>query len=94
MESFRLGHHSTSDDSTAYRSQEEVDQWATTDNPATKLKIYLIKKGLWSEEEEKEFLKKTRNEVMIAFAAGEKKLKPNWGECFQDVYKFMPEHIK
>ncbi|XP_044262599.1 2-oxoisovalerate dehydrogenase subunit alpha, mitochondrial [Tribolium madens] len=91
---YRLGHHSTSDDSTAYRSQEEVDQWATTDNPATKMKIYLMKKGLWSEDEEKKFLKETREAVMKAFTHGEKKLKPNWNECFKDVYKFMPEHIE
>jgi 2-oxoisovalerate dehydrogenase E1 component alpha subunit len=91
---YRLGHHSTSDDSTAYRSKDEVDKWATTDNPATKLKIYLMKKGLWTEEDEKVFLKKARWDVLQAFSAGEKKLKPKWTECFRDVYKEMPSHIR
>ncbi|RZC42279.1 2-oxoisovalerate dehydrogenase subunit alpha, mitochondrial [Asbolus verrucosus] len=91
---YRLGHHSTSDDSTAYRSQEEVDTWAASDNPPNKLKLYLMKKGWWSEEEEKKFLQQARKDFMNAFSAGEKKLKPKWTETFEDVYKNMPPHIK
>lgn len=92
--SYRIGHHSTSDDSLAYRSQEEIDSFANADNPVTKFKIYLINKGLWGEEQEKAYLKEARETVMKAFAAGEKKLKPKWTETFEGVYKDMPDHIK
>jgi 2-oxoisovalerate dehydrogenase E1 component alpha subunit len=33
---YRVGHHSTSDDYTKYRSQEEVNQWKNTNNPITR----------------------------------------------------------
>lgn len=48
---YRLGHHSTSDDSTVYRSAEEINLWNSTSNPIDRYGKYLINKGLWSEKE-------------------------------------------
>ncbi|CAH0552704.1 unnamed protein product [Brassicogethes aeneus] len=91
---YRVGDHSTSDDSSAYRSPEEVQSWATNDYPTNKLRYYMEKKGLWDENKEKELLDQARKNVLKAFNAGEKKLKPQWTEMFEDVYKFMPKHIR
>ncbi len=33
---YRIGHHSTSDDSSAYRSVDEVKQWDQKDHPITR----------------------------------------------------------
>lgn len=41
-----MGHHSTSDDSTAYRSLEEIQKWTTDENAVQKLRLYLERKGL------------------------------------------------
>lgn len=49
---YRIGHHSTSDDSSAYRSVDEVRYWDQKDHPITKFASYLIKKGLWDETKE------------------------------------------
>lgn len=61
---FRLGHHSTSDDSSAYRSTDEVGQWQEQD-PILKLEKYMKRKG-WITDEEKADLEKTsRKEVLV-----------------------------
>lgn len=43
---FRVGHHSTSDDSSAYRSVEEIEKWTKDESPIQKLKIYIEQKGM------------------------------------------------
>lgn len=91
---FRVGDHSTSDDSSRYRSPEEVKHWAENDYPNNKLKFYMMSKNIWNNEKEEKWLKQARNDVLTAFNAGEKKLKPSWKEMFTDVYKYMPPHLK
>lgn len=54
---YRIGHHSTSDDSSAYRSPEEVQEWTNQDHPITRFRKYLEQKGWWDESWEKELLK-------------------------------------
>ena len=91
---YRIGHHSTSDDSSAYRSVDEVRYWDQKDHPITRLASYLIKKGLWDESKEKEWKDNSRKEVMTSFAKAEKKLKPRWQEMFTDVYHDVPPHLQ
>jgi 2-oxoisovalerate dehydrogenase E1 component alpha subunit len=43
---YRLGHHSTSDDSTAYRSIDEINSWDKDDNPISRLKKYMVKNDM------------------------------------------------
>ena len=50
---YRLGHHSTSDDSTAYRSIDEMNSWEKDDNPILRFKQYMINKGWWDAEKHK-----------------------------------------
>jgi 2-oxoisovalerate dehydrogenase E1 component alpha subunit len=61
---YRIGHHSTSDDSSAYRSVDEVRYWDQKDHPITRLAGYLIKKGFWNEEKEKEWKASSRQQVL------------------------------
>ncbi len=49
---YRLGHHSTSDDSTAYRSIDEINSWERDDNPVARFRQYLVNKGWWDHETE------------------------------------------
>merc|ERR1719147_510635 len=91
---YRIGHHSTSDDSSAYRSVDEVRYWDQKDHPITKFAQYLIKKGLWNEAKEAEWKESSRKEVMTAFAKAEKVLKPNWKQMFTEVYDEVPVDLK
>ena len=59
----RLGHHSTSDDSSAYRSVDEVSYWDREDHPISRLRCYMVDKGYWTESDEKEWMKKSRKKV-------------------------------
>uniref|UniRef100_A0A915DE15 2-oxoisovalerate dehydrogenase subunit alpha n=1 Tax=Ditylenchus dipsaci TaxID=166011 RepID=A0A915DE15_9BILA len=90
---YRLGHHSTSDDSTAYRSADEVSAWQEKDYPIVRFRKYLEKKGLWDDQKEEQWLATLKKEVRKAFASAEKALKPAVESMFEDVYKETPKHL-
>ncbi|KAL3278443.1 hypothetical protein HHI36_013764 [Cryptolaemus montrouzieri] len=90
---YRIGHHSTSDDSTAYRSADEIKSWSTV-NPISKLRTFLEQNNLWNQEKEQKMVEETKKEILKAFYAAEAKLKPNWTEMFGGVYADVPEHLK
>jgi len=46
---YRIGHHSTSDDSTAYRSVDEVRYWDERDHPISRLRHYMVAKNWWND---------------------------------------------
>ena len=92
--SYRISHHSTSDDSFAYRARVEVEDWKRRDNPITRLRKYLEKKGLWDEEKESQARSRLRKEVLKAFAAAEKEKKPSMGSMFTDMYEDLTPELK
>ncbi|KAF3425367.1 hypothetical protein E2986_07771 [Frieseomelitta varia] len=89
---YRIGHHSTSDDSTAYRSSDEIAYW-TRYMPIIRYRSYLESVGLWSEQRDIELKKRIKNSVLLAFTEAEKEHKACWKELFTDVYRTMPKHI-
>lgn len=91
---YRLGHHSTSDDSSAYRSVDEAAAWYKKDTPIARLRYYMTSKGYWNEDMEKEWMKESKQKVMSAFAKAEPKKKPNPELMFTGVYKDMPPHLQ
>lgn len=58
-----IGHHSTSDDSSAYRSVDEVNYWDKQDHPISRLRHYMQGRGWWDEEQEKGWRKSSRKKV-------------------------------
>lgn len=56
---YRLSDHTTADDAKRYRTEEEVEGWRQKD-PVKRLRKFMEKKGLWSEEYEKEALEKAK----------------------------------
>ena len=92
--SYRISHHSTSDDSFAYRARVEVEDWKRRDNPITRLRKYLEKKGIWDEEKEREARGRIRKEVLKAFSEAEKEKKPPIRSMFEDVYEEMMPSTK
>lgn len=91
---YRIGHHSTSDDSSAYRSVDEVRYWDKHDHPIGRLRKYMLRQGYWNEEKEQAWMKKSKQMILEAFAKAEKSLKPSPSETFTDVYYEMPWHIE
>ncbi|KYM86482.1 2-oxoisovalerate dehydrogenase subunit alpha, mitochondrial [Atta colombica] len=90
---YRIGHHSTSDDSTAYRSVDEISQWETH-SPLVRFRLYLESLELWSQKKEQELIDSIKKEIFHAFEEAERKSKPHWRNLFTDVYKEIPNHIR
>ncbi|KAL4864611.1 hypothetical protein BDV12DRAFT_9645 [Aspergillus spectabilis] len=84
--SYRVSHHSTSDDSFAYRARVEVEDWKRRDNPIIRLRKYLENEGLWNEDSEREAREGIRKEVLKEFGAAEREKKPAIRHAFEDVY--------
>lgn len=91
--SYRISHHSTSDDSFAYRARVEVEDWKRRDNPITRLRKYLERKELWNDAKEKEARARIRKEVLNAFKEAETEKKPSLNSMFEDVYEEMTPEL-
>jgi len=85
--SYRVSHHSTSDDSFAYRAKVEVEDWKRRDNPIARLRKWMESQDLWDEEKEQNARSQTRRDVLKAFAQAEKEQKPPLKDIFTDVYE-------
>ncbi|KAI9743005.1 MAG: hypothetical protein M1818_003300 [Claussenomyces sp. TS43310] len=92
--SYRVSHHSTSDDSFAYRNRVEVEDWKRRDNPITRFRRYLEREGLWDEEREKELRTNLRKDLLKAFSAAEKEKKPPLRSMFEDIYADLTPDLR
>ncbi len=59
---YRMSHHTTADDATRYRKQEEVESWKAKD-PLLRMKLYMGKKGIWTEQYNREVENKSKAAV-------------------------------
>ncbi|KAH8722271.1 thiamine diphosphate-binding protein [Ilyonectria robusta] len=91
---YRVSHHSTSDDSFAYRARVEVEDWKRRDNPITRLRKWMEAKGIWDEAKEKEARDSLRKEILKGFSEAEREKKPPIRVMFEDVYEEMTEDLK
>jgi 2-oxoisovalerate dehydrogenase E1 component alpha subunit len=94
MMAYRVGHHSTSDDSFAYRQKVEVEDWKRRDNPITRLRKWLESRDLWDEGKEKALRSGLRKEVLVAFEKAEKLKKPALKNAFVGVWEELTEEQK
>ncbi|MBI4257895.1 MAG: pyruvate dehydrogenase (acetyl-transferring) E1 component subunit alpha [Thaumarchaeota archaeon] len=90
---YRIGPHSTSDDPSRYRSQEEVESWKRKD-PIKRLRLYLENRGLWGEKEEADLWKEAEDMVSEAVRKAEAAPLPTVESMFEDVYKEMSTALK
>lgn len=91
---YRVSHHSTSDDSFAYRARVEVEDWKRRDNPIARLRKWMEAKGFWDEDKEKEARESIRKDVLRAFSEAEKMKKPPIRTMFEDVYEELTPDLK
>jgi 2-oxoisovalerate dehydrogenase E1 component alpha subunit len=96
---YRAGSHSTSDDPTRYRPQDDPENWPFGD-PVKRLAKHLIQLGEWSEEQhtaqEKELVALVRDTDREAQTYGTLGEGAHFGveTMFEDVYKEMPWHLR
>ncbi|KAF9556733.1 branched-chain alpha-keto acid dehydrogenase E1-alpha subunit [Agrocybe pediades] len=84
--SYRVGHHSTSDDSFAYRARAEVEDKKRIDNPISRFRLFMESRGWWNADEEVELKARLKADVLQAFKRAESLKRCELGELFTDVY--------
>jgi pyruvate dehydrogenase E1 component alpha subunit len=90
---YRVSGHSSSDDPNKYRNPEELEHWKARD-PIKRFRIYLTKKGLITEQEDRSMQEEVESELVTAIKESEKVPPPPLLSMFTDVYSEMPWHIK
>lgn len=90
---YRLGAHSTSDDPTRYRSNEEVKKWEEKE-PVRRLRRYLEAKKLWDANQEENYLSELKKEVDHAIEVAKKTPKPPLRSLVEDVYFEVPLNLE
>ncbi|KAJ4950402.1 hypothetical protein NE237_027234 [Protea cynaroides] len=90
---YRIGHHSTSDDSTKYRSANEIEHWRMVREPVTRFRKWVQWNGWWTEEDESELRSSVRKELLHAIQVAENVEKPPLADLFTDVYDHPPSNL-
>lgn len=89
---YRLEDHTTSDDSTRYRDEEEVEEWKDKD-PLKRLKNYMKENDIWKEELE-DFEDEAKDKVDDAADQAIDTDDPEFDEMFDYVYGETPELLE
>ena len=89
---YRIEHHTTSDDSWRYRSKKEVQEWVKKD-PITRLELYMKKKGLLKDAYKKKIAGEAKKRVNAAVEKMETTPAPKPEEMFDYVYEKMPWNL-
>jgi len=90
----RVGHHSTSDDSSAYRSIDEINSFDKKHNPIVRFRDYMTKRGCWNDEKEEEWKEKSHKMVKEAFERSESTKRAPITTMFEHLYDEMTPHTK
>lgn len=90
---YRMGAHSTSDDPTRYRKEEEVEKWKRF-CPIKRLSLYLEKNNQWSKEEEEEWKRSISLQIDLAIETAKTCPKPSIESLIENVYSEVPEILK
>src|SRR6185436_1134766 len=85
-ETYRMGAHSTSDDPTRYRDQNEVDAWKKRD-PIERTFKRLTELKVWDSQRDEELRAKLLEEVNAAIREAEALPPPGIDTLFDDVYE-------
>ncbi|KAK8960070.1 hypothetical protein KSP40_PGU002752 [Platanthera guangdongensis] len=91
---YRVGHHSTSDDSTKYRLVDEIEHWRSSRDPISRYRLWLERNGWWCDDAESELRSSVRKELLQAIQVAEREQKPALGELFSDVYDIIPSNLR
>ncbi|MFO8037381.1 MAG: pyruvate dehydrogenase (acetyl-transferring) E1 component subunit alpha [Anaerolineales bacterium] len=93
---YRLSVHTTADDPTKYRDEEEVEMWQKRD-PLPRFQKYLKEKGLLMDEDIEALEEEVKGQIQEAVDAAEKRMKELEDEeltMFDHVYADMPPHLQ
>ncbi len=89
---YRLGDHTTADDASRYRADEELEKWEGRD-PILRLRRYLVSRDLWDDDQEA-----VLQEEAVSWVDGQVKeleaMEPQAPEdIFTSMYDALPPHV-
>ncbi len=87
---YRMSDHTTADDASRYRTKEEVEAWKEKD-PILRLKLFMEKKGLWTEQYQKDVEAGARAAVDEAEKKAETVAPPDPRDMFTSTYEKLSQ---
>jgi len=90
---YRMGAHSSSDDPTRYRPEEEMEQWEKVDALA-RSQLHAKWRGIWTDAVEAEAWADAEKAVTQMISDCERWPPPPVESLFDDVYERMPEGLR
>jgi pyruvate dehydrogenase E1 component alpha subunit len=90
---YRMGDHTTADDSSRYRSRDEVEQWKRKD-PIERLRKHLEKVGLWNKSYDQAVRAEAKAKVEAAVQEEEGFPPSDPLDMFRFTYQDLPVHLR
>jgi pyruvate dehydrogenase E1 component alpha subunit len=90
---YRLGAHTTADDPTKYRSQEDIDIWIKRD-PITRYRKFLMNCDMLTEAEDQKIQAAVESEIDAAVEAYAALPEPHPEQQYSNVYAEMPSQLQ
>lgn len=90
---YRVGHHSTSDDSTKYRPANEIEWWRLSRDPVARFRKWIERNGWWNDMAESELRNSLRQQLLQTIQVAESVEKPPLADMFSDVYDVPPSNL-
>lgn len=87
---YRMSDHTTADDASRYRTREEVEVWKPKD-PILRLKLFMERKGLWTEQYQKELDARVKAAVDEAEKKAESVAPPAPADMFTHTYEGLSQ---
>jgi len=90
---YRMGDHTTSDDASRYRVEQEIAYWSERD-PISRFRAYMQSRGLWDDEKEAAWQEEASRQVEEAVKQAESFPPPSLQDVFAHTYATMPVDLK
>jgi pyruvate dehydrogenase E1 component alpha subunit len=90
---YRRGAHTTTDDPSKYRDDDEVEEWRKKD-PVERTREYLEDTYDWSDDDEDELREWADQRVAEAVVSAEERTGLDVDDIFEHVYAKTPDHLR